>query len=102
MRHPALSLAIGLMLLASAATYAQDIDNGQRLSQRWCAGCHAIGTPVAKTSRIISFAAIAEKPGISAEMIASFLMLPHATMPNLPLRKSDAQDIAAFIMKMKK
>jgi len=102
MRHPALSPAIGLMLLASTATYAQDIDNGQHLSQRWCAGCHAVGAPTAKTSHIISFAAIAEKPGISAEMIASFLLLPHATMPNLPLKKSDAQDIAAFIMTMKK
>jgi hypothetical protein len=35
-------------------------------------------------------------------MIASFLRLPHATMPNVPLRRSDAQDIAAFIMSMKK
>jgi hypothetical protein len=48
------------------------------------------------------FAAIAAKPGVSAELIASFLMLPHATMPNLPIRKSDAEDIAAFIMQMKR
>jgi hypothetical protein len=35
-------------------------------------------------------------------MIASFLLLPHATMPNLPLSRKDAQDIAALIMEMKK
>jgi hypothetical protein len=34
-------------------------------------------------------------------MIASFLRLPHATMPNLPLTRKDGQDIAAFIMEMK-
>jgi mono/diheme cytochrome c family protein len=101
MRHPTPSLAAALALIASAAASAQDVENGQRLSERWCVACHAIGTPTAKTSRVISFAAIAGKPGMNSEMIASFLMLPHATMPNLPLRKSDAQDIAAFIMKMK-
>jgi hypothetical protein len=35
-------------------------------------------------------------------MISSFLLMPHARMPNLPLRRKDAQDIAAFIMEMKK
>lgn len=62
--------------------------------------CHAI-TPAGK-SKAQSFAAIAAKEKISAEMIASFLRLPHATMPNLPLRGNDTQDIAAFIMSMKK
>jgi hypothetical protein len=35
-------------------------------------------------------------------MIASFLLLPHATMANLPLSRKDAQDIAAFIIATKK
>jgi|SRR5579883_1028086 len=35
-------------------------------------------------------------------MIASFLMLPHSTMPSLPMKEQDAKDVAAFIMKMKK
>jgi cytochrome c len=101
MRHATLYLALAPTLLAAAAC-AQDTENGQRLSERWCVACHAIGTPTAKTSHVISFPAIAEKPGMSAEMIASFLMLPHATMPNLPMNQQDAQDVAAFIMKMKK
>jgi len=86
----------------NAVGRAQNIENGQRLSERWCVGCHAIGAPTPKTSRIISFASIAERPGITSDMIASFLRMPHATMPNLPLSHNDAQDIAAFIMKMKK
>ncbi len=63
--------------------------------------CHAIG-PSGKTSKARSFAAIAAKEKITTEMIASFLRLPHATMPNLPLSRNDAQDIAAFIMDQKK
>ena len=80
---------------------AQNADNGRHLSERWCVECHAITTAPGK-SKALSFAAIAAKEKISAEMIASFLKLPHATMPNVPLRGNDAQDIAAFIMSMKK
>jgi mono/diheme cytochrome c family protein len=103
MRHLTLHIAAALALFGgNAAALAQDIENGQRLSERWCVECHAVGTPTAKTSRIISFASIAQRPEINSGMIASFLLMPHATMPNLPLSRKDAQDIAAFIMRMKK
>jgi mono/diheme cytochrome c family protein len=84
------------------ATFAQNAENGQRLSERWCSECHAIGSASDKFNRAPSFASIAAKPTIDADMIASFLLLPHATMPNLPLSRKDAQDIALFIVKMKK
>jgi mono/diheme cytochrome c family protein len=100
---------IGLMgsvvtVLAISATvaFAQNIENGRRLSERWCSQCHAIGPAPAKFNRAQSFASIAAKEKITSEMIASFLRLPHATMPNVPLSRKDAQDIAAFIMDMKK
>ena len=54
-----------------------------------------------KFSHAQSFASIASKETITFEMISSFLRLPHATMPNVPLSRSDDQDIAAFIMDMK-
>ena len=102
MRILTLCVAMALAPFGNAVCLAQNIENGQRLSERWCVGCHAIGAPTPKTSRIISFASIAERPGITSDMIASFLRMPHATMPNLPLSHNDAQDIAAFIMKMKR
>jgi cytochrome c len=86
----------------NAAASAQDVENGRRLSERWCVECHAIGTPTARTRRIIPFASIAQRPDINSDVIASFLLMPHATMPNLPLNRKDAQDIAAFIMRMRK
>jgi mono/diheme cytochrome c family protein len=90
------------LLAATRAAFAQNVENGQRLSERWCTECHLIGTGPAKHDRAPPFAVIASKETISAEMIASFLLLPHATMPNLPLSRKDADDIAAFIVGMKK
>jgi cytochrome c len=103
MRILIFQLYLALALLGgNAAGFAQDIEHGQRLSERWCSECHAIEASSPKPSRIISFASIAEKPAITSDMIASFLLMPHATMPNMPLSHKDAQDIAAFIMKMRK
>jgi mono/diheme cytochrome c family protein len=103
MRILELHLLVALALCAgNAATFAQDVEHGQRLSERWCSECHATGPGPGKSSRMLSFAAIAARPGITSDMISSFLLLPHATMPNLPLRRKDAEDIAAFIMEMKK
>jgi len=96
-----LVVVLGL-LGGSAATFAQDVENGQRLSERLCAACHAIGTKPTKFNRAPSFAAIAARQDVSPEMITSFLLLPHATMPNAPLSRNNALDIAAFIMAMRK
>jgi mono/diheme cytochrome c family protein len=82
--------------------FAQNAENGRRLSERWCSACHAIGSASDKIDRAPSFASIAVKEEISADTIASFLLLPRATMPNPPLSRKDAEDIAPFIVKMKK
>jgi mono/diheme cytochrome c family protein len=80
-------------------TLAQNVEHGRRLSERWCSECHAVGPSPGKFHRASSFAAIAAKPAINSDVIASFLLLPHATMRNLPLSREDAEDIAAFILK---
>jgi mono/diheme cytochrome c family protein len=87
---------------ACGAATAQDVDNGRRLSERWCAECHQIDSTTARQNRAPPFAAIAVKDKITAETIATFLLLPHATMPNLPLSRKDADDIAGFIIAMRK
>lgn len=103
-RHSqAVYLYVALALFAgTGATLAQDVENGRRLSERWCSGCHAIGPASGKLKRMPSFASIAARETVTSDMIASFLRLPHATMPNLPLSRKDTEDIAAFIMDMKK
>jgi mono/diheme cytochrome c family protein len=96
-------LVVALGLLGGLAdTFAQDVKNGQRLSERLCAACHAIGAAPTRFNREPSFAAIAARQDVSSDMVTSFLLLPHATMPNTQLSRKDAQDIAAFIMNMRK
>ena len=101
MRCVALPLTVVLALGVAAAS-AQDAEHGGRLIERWCADCHVSTMSKAKARQATPFEAVAAKPGINPDVIANFLMLPHATMPNLPIRRTDAEDIAAFIMQMKK
>lgn len=102
MRMSATDLAVALTLLGgTGAALAQDVENGRRLSARWCSECHAV-EPEGKGGRTISFAAIAGRQDITSDMITSFLLMPHATMPNPPLSRKDARDIAAYLMEMKK
>ena len=103
MRILALCLFVALAPFGGVeATFAQDVANGLRLSERWCTECHPIGTTPGKYNRAPSFPSIAARETVTLDMIASFLLLPHATMPNLPLSRKDAQDIAAFIIGMRK
>jgi mono/diheme cytochrome c family protein len=103
MRLLSLYLSIALTFFGgSGAAFAQNAENGKRLSERWCSECHAIGPAPGKSNKAQSFASIAAKETVTSEMIASFLRLPHATMPNVPLTRNDAKDIATFIMDMKK
>lgn len=101
MRMLATHLTVALTLLGgTGAVLAQDVENGRRLSARWCSECHAVEP--GKSGRTISFAAIAGRQDITSDMITSFLLMPHATMPNPPLSRKDAGDIAAYLMEMKK
>jgi mono/diheme cytochrome c family protein len=98
----AMFLCIALTLVGGmGATFAQDLDNARRISERWCSACHTTGSAPGK-HRAPSFAAIAAKKDVTTGMIASFLRLPHATMPNFPLSRKDTEDLAALIMDMKK
>jgi CBS domain-containing protein len=102
MRILKFQLFLALILFGGIrAAVAQNAENGKRLSERWCSACHAIGSAANKFHGIPSFAAIAAKETISADMIVSFLLLPHATMPNLPLSRKDAEDVALFVIEMK-
>ena len=101
MRRAPLPLIVALFLGIDAVS-ARDAEHGRLLIERWCADCHVSNLPKAKGRQAMPFEAVVAKPGVSRELIADFLMLPHATMPNLPFRRRDAEDIAEFIMQLKK
>jgi len=91
------SLAAALVL-ATPACYAADAEHGRDLAKRWCASCHLVSADQARASADVPpFATIARSPNFDAKRLAYFLLDPHPKMPDLPLSRTAAEDIAAYI-----
>jgi mono/diheme cytochrome c family protein len=89
-------------VLAATPACAADPDNGDRLARRWCASCHVVAADQrGPTSEAPPFAAIARKADFDAGKVALFLLNPHPKMPSMDLTRSEAADLAAYILKMK-
>jgi mono/diheme cytochrome c family protein len=97
-----MSLAAALATFGATAGLAQNVNNGRRLAERWCAECHAVGSEPTRFRRGLPLAALASKDTVTFETLTAFLLLPHATMSNVSLSRNDARDIAAFIIAIKK
>lgn len=96
------SLAAVACLSASAAL-AADADHGADIAKRWCASCHLVTSDQKQASADVpAFAAIARKPDFSPEKLAFFLLDPHPKMPNFPLSRTEAGDLAAYIGSLRK
>lgn len=92
-----LLLATTVALSASAAM-AADPDHGAELARRWCASCHAVTPDQTRASADVpTFVSIAKRPDFNADRLAFFLLDPHPKMPNFPLSRGEAADIAAYI-----
>jgi len=45
---------------------------------------------------------VARKPDFTAEKLVFFLLDPHPKMPNFPLNRNEAADLAAYIGSLRK
>jgi mono/diheme cytochrome c family protein len=91
------------MLLASTVfSYAADPEHGLALAKRWCASCHVVSPAQQQASADVPpFATVARSPNFDARQLAYFLLNPHPKMPDLPLSRAAADDIAAYIATLK-
>ena len=97
------TLIAAAMTLGASQAFAADADHGADIARRWCAACHLVeGTQKQATADVPSFAMIAQKPDFTPERVAFFLLDPHPKMPNFPLSRSEAADIAAYIGSLRK
>jgi len=102
--------AAALFLAASAASaadnepgYKPDPTHGLDLAKRWCASCHLVSADQKTASADVPpFAVIAQSPNFNSDLLARFLLDPHPKMPELPLSRAAADDIAAYIATLKK
>jgi len=89
--------------LGGPTALAADADHGADLARRWCAACHVVDNDQKQASADVPpLAAIARRADFSPEKITSFLLEPHPKMPNYPLSRDEAADIAAYIGSMRK
>jgi mono/diheme cytochrome c family protein len=72
--------------------------NGERLADRWCAACHVVNVKQRQANADAPpFEEIAKRPNFSEPGLVTFLLDPHAKMPNMNLTRVEAGDIAAYV-----
>ena len=93
----------GMVGLILSPAKAADAKHGAELAKRWCASCHVVDSGQKQASADVPpFPAIANRSDFSAEKLAFFLLDPHPKMPNFPLSRNEAGDIAAYIGSLRK
>jgi len=103
LRNTALGLASGIFIANTMPpALAADAFTGKRLAERWCAACHVVAvTQRQANADAPPFEAIAKRPNFSERGLATFLLDPHAKMPDMNLTRTEAADIAAYIGTLK-
>jgi mono/diheme cytochrome c family protein len=77
---------------------AADAFNGSQLAERWCSACHVVSASQHEASADAPpFGEIAKRPNFSEVGLATFLLDPHAKMPDMNLTRIEAGDIAAYV-----
>jgi mono/diheme cytochrome c family protein len=88
----------GVTFAESRSALAADALNGKRLAERWCAACHVVSvTQREANADAPPFENIAKRPNFSELGLMTFLLDPHAKMPDMNLTRVEAGDIAAYI-----
>jgi mono/diheme cytochrome c family protein len=100
--HTPLAPALFLSVLLANTAVAADAANGERLAERWCSACHVVtSTQRQANADAPPFQEIAKRPAFSESGLTTFLLDPHAKMPNMNLTRTEAADIAAYIAKLR-
>jgi mono/diheme cytochrome c family protein len=102
-------IAAAICLVIATSSHAMDVDrmgdvaHGKRLAENWCASCHQLSPGQPSTGKSVpAFAQIAQSSTFSSDHLAYLLYNPHPNMAKLALSRSAIDDIAAYVMSLKK
>ncbi len=105
----AISFALAALLFvrlhnAGGATSASDSASaGHRVAEAWCKDCHSIDATTAGTkSGPPDFTVIAQRPSTTALSLKVFFRTSHRSMPNLIIAPDQADDLAAYILSLRR
>jgi mono/diheme cytochrome c family protein len=91
------------LVVSTTICYSADAEHGHDLAKRWCASCHLVSADQQRgNADAPPFATIARSPSFDAKRLSYFLLDPHPKMPELPLSRAAADDVAAYIDTLKK
>lgn len=100
-----LNITLGAILATLQPLHAQDAlgnaESGRRLANDWCSGCHSV-EPKTVGMFEADFAEVAKLPSTTALSLRVFLRSNHNRMPNFILQPTEADDIVAYILSLKR
>jgi len=81
-----------------------DVANGETLARKLCVGCHVLDPRPDKIPQadVPSFQAIADRPNQTIETLTTWLLEPHAPMPDPHLSRIEIRDLAGYILSLRK
>ncbi len=103
-----LAIALAALLLirlhvANGASAQADTSAGRRLAEAWCSECHALEAPgPGKSSRAPDFVQIANRNSTTELSLKVFFRTSHRSMPNIIIAPDQADDLARFILGLKR
>jgi mono/diheme cytochrome c family protein len=88
---------------SAEALHAGSAARGLRLADNWCASCHLVSPEQKTPSRgAPPFSEIAQSQTFNADHLAYLLNDPHPKMAKLALSRRAIDDIAAYILSLRK
>lgn len=104
-----IALAASLFVAPSAfaidnnETATGDAAYGRGLAIRWCSSCHQVTADQQRSKAgAPPFTTIAQSPGFNGDRLARLMLSPHPNMAKLALSRTAVDDIAAYILSLKK
>jgi len=77
---------------------------GKQIATEWCAACHIIeeGQGETMSTAAPSFFDIAADPAVTETGLRAFFASPHDQMPDLQISNSEADNLIAYILSLRK
>lgn len=83
---------------------AQNVEHGRALAERWCSKCHVVSTAAAsgQSNGLPTFPALAARKDMTVDKLKAAMNAQHSRMPDLQIGTRDQDDLAAYILSLKK
>ena len=96
-------LLSGVSFAAESQRRYGDAEYGRGLAVRWCGSCHLVTADQQRSMpEAPPFAKIAQSTDVTGDSLARLLQSPHPKMAGFALSTAALDDIAAYIVSLKK